>query len=560
MPIPSNINQDSIGGENMNLPLTKSSAESLLDKYEQKLSNYTSGLDKAKSQLLQDLESLKKNCERICSQMYFELGYKGDLKTQEREFNLALKELQRPLSFLNGEELYDFMIRDLTAANPFSMDYQKAYEDLCLEKTSIAYSEILNETDKINWAKEILQFVGLDTKGFGFSISKDGSYVQGFNRGKGGSTPRVYLTPDFSAINGSLRKKLIDTFNDTGAKIKSINGDTVTYVYDEKYFYNLLKLSKTKDPVTNASILDFSDTTVFNDVKNTLRSKITAQASGVSDINAFNEALDEVFSKLSMTDLFTGGNAPKKMTGLLGELQAVYFIKSIIKGRDINVSWNATTLADGAQPHRDLIISTLQSQYGVQVKNSANNLKKEINFQSFKTETAKKIQDGTLFMDMPENFKNYAFSINKDVFEAATTISAMKNFNIMYRWEDKHAVAGNNDEFADVRKRIESAAALAEKALQAFSAAMMFMQTSADIKDNQDANSLYIIGGVMAISSASILSDVIEDIEKDVRRFNINTKVSQKSKDAGTIVEFLNNNKGRHLDYFSVSIQSSYNF
>ena len=549
----------------MNLPLTKSSADSLLNKYKEKVSNYTSNLNKAKSQLIQNLERLQKNCEKICSRMYSELGYTGDLKTQEKSFNLMLRQLQKPLSFLNGEELYDFMIKDLAAARPYSLDYQRAYEEYCLNKTSIAYSEVLTESDKINWAKEILQIIGFDTKGYGFSIGKDGSYVQGFNRAKGGSTPRVYLTPDFSAINGSLREKLRRVFEGnraTGVKIDSVNGDTVSFSYDEKYFYNLLKLSQTKDPVTKASILDLQNTEVFNQVKQSLRKRIVANISGDVDVTAFTWALNEVFSKISMTDLFTGGNAPKKITGLLGEIQAIYFIKSIIKNnKGINVGWNATALtADKVQPHRDLIISTLKNQYGVQVKNSGNDLKREINFQSFKIETAKRIQDGSLFMSMPENFNKYAFPIDKELFEAATTLSAMKNFNIMYRWEDNHAVAGDNDVFAKTRRGIEEAAVMAEKAMQAFSAAMMFMQTSSDIKDNQDANSLYIIGGMMAISSASILSDIIKDIEKDIRRFNINTKVTKGTKTDGTIVDFLNSNKGEHLDYFNILIQSSYNF
>ena len=464
------------------------------------------------------------------------------------------------------------MIRDLIIAAPYSLQLQEAYENLCKKITGEVIFEELDDKQILEWAKKMYELLGINTKGFALTISKNKTYVQGFNRRAGGSTARIYLTPDFTKTKGKFREAIIAKLGgkNSGVNPVSIGESNVVFSYKEDYFFNLLKLSQTKDPKTGASIIDLKDANVFEDVKASLKKRILdrAQQSNV-DMEAFNSALNEVFSKMRMTDLFAGHNAPKNMTGLLGEIQGLYFIKSIIKNKEeLNVSWNASVLNEkDVKPHRDLIFSTLENQYGVQIKNSIEQVEKDITFQTFKTGTAKEIINSSLFTEMPNVFKTFSFTGDREVLEAALNILAMREFNIMYQIINKKASAMYNENFVDTRNKIEEVAQMAEKAMLGFSAAMMFMQTSSNINLNQDSNSLYIIGGTLGISSASILSDIITQIEQEIKKFNINTKTShtyknngKRTQNVGTIVDFFNAKKGRHLDSFSISFQSSYNF
>ena len=544
----------------MYLPLTQSSANEILEENLNKVYNNTKILENGKSKVLMGLEELRDKCTTICESMYKEMGYNGNLKQQEQEFNKRLAQAQAPVSFLNGSELYSFMIKELATAAPYSKDYQQAYEKFCKQVTEKSIQEILSEENPASLVKKIYEALDIDLSGMFLTISKDGTHIQGFNPKKGGSTVRFYLDKDFVNQKGQIRKRIIDKIKDSGVNFLNNEGDEYQFSYDEKYFYNLLKLSQTKDKITGASLLDFTDSElndIFNGVKLTLQNKILNSVSVEKE--KMSAAISKVFNTLEPKDLFAGKNAMNKITGLIGEIQAIYLLSILVP--NASIKWTAANTEKGLQPHQDLILEIVGS-YGVQVKNSVADVKKEISFQSFELKKIEEFLNGKVKFALPDVLTSS--NIDKDLFLAASTILAMKNFNIEYQWissnkKGSKAIPGNNETFKDTREKIVSAAIEAEKAMQMFSAAMMFMQTSNNLEIKQDANSLYLIGGKLAISSATILSNIIDELESEIKSFKVTPRFySKESKSNYTIVNYFNNNS--HKSDVKIALESSYIF
>lgn len=559
----------------MYLPLTKTAADELLESSLEKIYSNTNALEREKSRLLITLEELEEKCRIVCNAMYAEMGYTGgDLEANEKEFNERLKKAQEPVSFLNGEELNQLMIKELAAAKPYSKDYQKAYEELAKTATSKILVENLSKDEAIlKYAKEFFKALGIsEDKMKTLKISSDGTSVRGF--GRKGTTPKLVLSNEFTQQRGVMRAALINYFKNKGIKPTQVDDNAVSFEYDDTYFYNLLKLSKTADKETKASLLDFNELEregIFEGVKKTLKNKIMANMKDGSNKKEMNFAIEKVFERLKPKDLFAGSNAANKLTGLVGEIQAIYLLRIIIPNSK-RITWSATSEKKGLQPHRDLILNLLQGHnYGIQVKNSVLSAElqaeKAITFQGFELKQIENIINGRLSFELPKVFIESSF--DKDLYIAAATILAMDSFNVEYQWKKSGekgvrgmAVKEDNAIFRPTREKIEKNVKEAKKAMQMFSAAMMFMQLSNETKLKDDSNALFLIGGKLAISSAAILSNIIKELESEIKSFQITSTLysSDKKGENYTIVDYLNAAKGNHKSGKKIILQSSYNF
>lgn len=559
----------------MYLPLTKSAADELLEDSLEKIYSNTNTLEREKSKLLITLEELEDKCKTVCNAMYAEMGYTGgDLETNEKEFNERLKKAQEPVSFLNGEELNQLMIKELAAAKPYSKDYQKAYEELAKTTTSKTLVENLSKDKAIlKYVREFFKALGIsEDRMKTLKISSDGTSVRGF--GGKGTTPKLILSNEFTQQKGAMRAALINYFKNKGIKPTQFDDNAVSFEYDDIYFYNLLKLSKTEDKETKASLLDFNELEregIFEGVKKTLKNKIMANMKDGSNKKEMNFAIEKVFEGLKPKDLFAGSNATNKLTGLVGEIQAIYLLRIIIPNSK-RITWSATSEKKGLQPHRDLILNLLQGHnYGIQVKNSVLSAElqaeKAITFQGFELKQIENIINGRLSFELPKVFTESSF--DKDLYIAAETILAMNSFNVEYQWKGSGekgvrgmAVEEANAIFEPTRKKIVESAKEANKAIQMFSAAMMFMQLSNETKLKDDSNALFLIGGRLAISSATILSNIIKELEEDTKKFQITPTLysSDKKGENYTIVDYLNAKGGNHKSGKKIILQSSYNF
>lgn len=559
----------------MKLPIRLSSAQEMLSEKLGKIQSIYGQEDSAKQELLTVLEEQKKATEKVCINMLHSLGYSGTLQEMEQELNRNIKELQSKTFYLNGEELNRFMIESLSKAIPYDPEFQARYMDYMKQNIEPILGEglTINEKGIKEISKQLGAALGFDDK-FTITLGYDKhgtAYLQGFNRKTGGSTARFKITPNFIEQTPKMRDQLIKNFGKITEKTDGENYilEKTFNASDEALVYSLLRLPTHPDKkkLGLESLKEYE--TIVEKVKIFLKDKVKNQNSDP----VFIKCVDEVIDGAANVDLFAGQNAPKKLTGLLGEIQGLYYIRSIIKNKNINdasVKWMATEAVSGKQPHTDLLLKTALGDFGIQVKNTTMSAaKQEINFQSFKSEILKLTDTGATF-EMPNVFSNY-IDLGKDseMFEAISTLIMMESFNVPYIWKDKRAHNAEIEQvpvFEPTRREIENAARLAEKAFNMYAASLMYMQLSSEVNlDAGGSNSLYLIGGSLAITSASILIDIINNLEKEIQSFRLSVNIHQrenassKFKGDQTIVDFLNSTES-HIGNMYISLSSSYTF
>ena len=557
----------------MKLPVRLSAAQTLLEEKVSKIESVYGKGDEQKERLLNTLRAQKESAEKICINMLHSLGYGGTLQQMERDLNKNIKELQHQTYYLNGEKLEAFMIGELSKTIPYDPQFQARYMEYLQDKIIPLLEEEgfqLTKEGLQKYSEKWLEALGFDEK-FKLTITNDGS-IQGFNR-KGGSTPKFKITENYVEQTSNMRTKLSKLFPKTSGKIEG-NTYLVSKEFgkeDEKLVYSLLRLRShgEKDKLGLDNLQNYE--TIFQRVKFFLVDKIKKE----NNNPIFHSCVDEVFSNVEMADLFAGENAPKKLTGLLGEIQALFFIRSIIKekGSGAQVKWAATNKKDfssGKQPHADLLLKSALGEFGIQVKNTTlSAAQQEISFQSFKSKLLDLTEGEGLNFQMTDILSEYVDASQDDgIFEAISTILMMYNFNIPYIWKDNkasEATIGEVKKFESTRLNIENYAKLARKVLNIYAASLMYMQLTQDIKKESGArNSLYIIGGALGITSASILIDIINKLEDEIQAFSLSVETYQKNEKNRfekniTIVDFLNHS-GTHDEQMYIKISSSYNF
>lgn len=559
----------------MKLPIRLSSAQEMLNDKLGKIQSIYGQEGKAKQELITTLEEQKKAAEQISIKMLQSLGYSGTLQEMENELNENIKGLQNKTSFLNGEELSDFMIGSLSKAIPYDPEFQARYMDYMSQKIKPILGEglTINKEGIKEISKQLGAALGFDDK-FTLTLGYDKggtAYLQGFNPKTGGSTVRFKLTPNFIEQTPNMRKHLVENFGKIAEKTNGENYilEKTFNTTDEALVYSLLRLPTHPDKkkLGLESLKGYE--TIVKKVKDFLKEKIKNQNSD----KTFIECVDEVIDRAANVDLFAGENAPKKLTGLLGEIQGLYYIRSIIKNKKIDkasVDWMATEAVSGKQPHADLLLKTALGDFGIQVKNTTiSAARQEISFQSFKSKMLKLTDAGATF-EMPNVFSNYVdLSKDSEMFEAISTLIMMENFNIPYVWENGKAYKATMAEvptFEPTGIAIIEAAKMAEKAFNMYAASLMYMQLSNEVNlDAGGSNSLYLVGGSLAITSASILIDIINNLEKSIQSFKLSVSVHQREDDKSkfkgdqTIVDFLNSS-GSHVGNMYVTLSSSYTF
>ena len=540
------------------LPVTQVAAESLVTEYLFTISPYLDFDEKNRSLLINDLESLKNQATAIASQMLTNMGYSGSLPDQEKALNKAIAELQKGTSFLNGEELGEFFIWELAKAAPFSFRLQEVYTRFLETEFGIATEEQLAKMDLTTLADTILALAGIDNQ-YNLRVSEDGTSVQGRGGKFGGGTARFTKSLFFRDLTTGMQNTLKKAFDKAGlmqtGEKEAEEGASYDFQIDEKSIYNFLKLKTTPykgQDLANITELIEKDPELLNKTKTVLSTKLLSNYSG-NYKDVFQSSVNYVLNKAEAKDLFAGQNAAKKITGLFGEIQGLYYMRVLFP--NANLDWVATE--GSVQPHADLILELAGERYGIQVKNtSKGEAFHEVNFENFKANvlggSGESLNLGLLKEEGMSLIEGLSFS--QDVFNAAGGLIGMESFNIECDRIGKKYQAMDNPEFSSTRKRIEYAARQAQKAMQAYAAGMMFMQLRPMEKGATNSNALYLIGGSLAITGATILTDIINDLERELSGFKL-TFMNQKGT-PGTIVDFYNT----HEKTSQYILQSSYTF
>lgn len=276
----------------------------------------------------------------------------------------------------------------------------------------------------------------------------------------------------------------------------------------------------------------------------------------------FKKALHSILDNYPAA-FFTGRN-DNAIIGIFGELQGMYYIYSILgenspqlSPEDISWIGGDTTAGSGAKTGADIVARIGQQLgFGIQVKNSME-LTRSTGFSDFVLSNDS-IQD-------PKGFLGQLTKLGIDP-QIATDLEelfTMKSFNIGYRLQGTHAVAGSplpiagTDIYESAYNQLDGLIEQANKLMALAAAAIMRIQY-AEGMDFQETNTLWLIGGTAMVSSIQILNDLINQID-GINTNQLVSSVATKLGDTGyTIVDYINGAGG--ISNLKTVLSTSYNF
>lgn len=545
--------------------LSKSAAQELLSEHGSNISSsqtlYSPG------RILLQLEQQVQDLEKIALQAYNAMGITGgNIETIEQNLSAVITQLQQETRHLNGINLEDCFLYALKNSNELTIDYSQIFEDLRTTFAQQCGDTVTSGSVATLMMREIAQ---------GIQPTLPDKIIIGKN-GQARSNGKVVI--NFAKPYNELSKQAKNMF-DEYIKQKSKASPVANILVKKGPSFQSSITSEQLNMnwiFSNFSVEDLltmpsdSRTRLFQlypSLKDTINRKFIQQI--VSRASVTNPALltrciEDVLRQKPLA-FFIGGNI-KSMTGILGEIQALYFFRRILNnnGSNATVSW----VGGLGNPHADLLLTKGLQQFGIQVKNtSMTGAKMEVSFKTFGAKRGREINAsaGAIY-----KYANTANALNfiddnfpdRDLFDSIQTILAMEGFNIYYDYDPQTGMAKKTDfnpEFATERQSIERYAQVGKQMASLMAASLMYMQQNS--YSAGESNTLYLIGGTTLISAATILKDILKQAKGQLSNFNMRVSamsLSKEEKSARTIVD-LYNKKGR-LTNTTFKLSSSYVF
>lgn len=271
---------------------------------------------------------------------------------------------------------------------------------------------------------------------------------------------------------------------------------------------------------------------------------------GPNEDPVFQDVVREILTKADR-HIFFGRNLINGYTGLLGEIQASYFLRKlgIQSGRKSRVEWQGGSREDGWEPSEDLMLQIGKSIRGVQVKNTAKDIIEPINFSDNLLSNLDFSSLGIPGLD------NNIVSVLEPIYEMyAFNIEVIKNEKGI--WVPS-GVPGENKAFSGTRGRIEELYAKANRAVAMLAAAMMKMSTG---KKASEGNVAYLVGGTSFYPASATLNQILGEINNsNLNKFQISAYFSKKGGGSGTIADVYNAHNSSMIPE-KIKIRSSYQF
>lgn len=333
----------------------------------------------------------------------------------------------------------------------------------------------------------------------------------------------------------------------------TLNEDSVSVMYTRSDWAALTeaqKESEIKDKLKRGEITDHQ----LNLLLEQLSELIISQ--GPAHNQYFRDAVREViFEQNSKTKVFYGRNMLNGITGLLGEIQGLFFVKSLL-GEAGNYKAEISWVGGIGNPHEDLILKSLGKMVGIQVKNSSKDI-----------EEMGQMSDISFMTRAANSFEEVKKRLGAADYQDILSIYEMNAFNIEYVVENGIYSPGDNDEFRPSRENIEFLASEADRIMALFAGALMYMSVGEEFSSLEVGNSVYILGGLTMKLASEILIELfgkLERYEKEIG-FKITSYFDKGANKIGNIADYFNANKGKHGSSVRNSLgqlflQSSYSF
>ena len=541
--------------------LSKSAAQALISQYSSVINSNMKG-DYALDLVIQRLEAKLAQLEAIAMDAYSILGIQGStVQAKEAALKKKIKDLQLETQALNGISLQSAFLEALKATKGFQLDLEEQYEvirqsfiqaaDSALTESEVATEllrEIMPQNESIKITVDLATGIARVASG-----KRKGQYAVNLNKSfsklskEAKNTVNKYLT----SKKGEQRLLEARVANESiGAQSLSME-----YILEQVPLEAMLKMSAEERKRVFEKYPQLKDSINRNFIKQIMNTCPSANK------RILQNSIEEVLSKKPLA-FFIGGNI-EGMTGILGEIQALYYFKSLLGNKGGNVSW----IGGLNNPHADLLLVEGLKQFGIQVKNTSRQAAElEVSFQTFGAKAGRTIGNPNAiweYANTDEALNSLSvIGLSGDLGEAIQTFLAMEGFNIYYSWDSSSGRAkavDMNEKFQKEREQIELYAEKAQQIASLVSVSMMYMQETNF--SGGASNTLYLIGGSTLISAASILSDIINKLKTNLIAFKTKVEghsVSKDRKGAKTIVDVINR-KGRLADT-KFMFQSAYNF
>lgn len=259
--------------------------------------------------------------------------------------------------------------------------------------------------------------------------------------------------------------------------------------------------------------------------------------------------LREIFSEIIAKNpkVFFVGKSVKEITGLLGEVRGIFFLKKLFKNSAIEatVSWYGGTRTgkNNSKPHRDIVIEACNNlQFGVQSKNSINEVSDsyshKINFWSKNADTFIRDLDDNIFFNNPgwkDVFLNYFGSV---FFNVPYIIIKGKGKTTYEQAEKARDDVGRGTDFNSLRQDLLQRVPLVDRLLSLFASSFLYASVQKDLVEFKDLNSIYLIGTSGILTAADIVENILRSFQNNQTSFRVTAHY--KSRASHNIVDMMN--------------------
>ena len=513
-----------------------------------------------------DIEARIKQLEKAEAHFFDIFNVEGKT-TSERAKNLNKRVVDNKivLTKMNGKVIQNEILDACSASyNEAMLQYLRKYvltEDTVEEELSL-YEEF---TD---WTEAFVNLLNKEIKAKTGKAGRLKSNTRGLKEARGGSYNKLLaknltsrareviemaVREHVEQTTGERRIELYDyVLSDKGVTVestdwrKTVRGLTVTQA-KKMEAEGIIDIDEINDSII-ALILDYSGTYG--------RDRIRLSAV----IKTF--LLDNPSGRYA----FFVGNNNKAITGLLGEIQGLYYICSLfgvdsvaeVKGAlGKRLTWLADTYG---KTSKKLSIDILLDAVGIQVKNTTRDVKDDFYYNVDFTKS--KLTLKTLMNEMGVT--------DEKLVELVSSLFQTHLFNVEYQYEEGGYIQAENLDFRDSREKMEELISLTESMLA------LWMETAMHIGINKSArtaiadnvNAIYFVNGVF-FGASEILSKLFKAVEDNTKTTGMSiTPVLPTGGE--TIVRYLNRGErgGRKKSMFGteknmdvdLKISTSFNF
>lgn len=291
---------------------------------------------------------------------------------------------------------------------------------------------------------------------------------------------------------------------------------------------------------SQAKVLIQSEETL-NQINETIIKLILNHAAGANQNRLRNVIQYFVLNNPNGKYAFFVGKNDKAITGLLGEIQGLYYICSLfgystpqeLASSGKNLLWLADTYGNNS---KKMSIDILLENIGIQVKNTSRELTDPYaNVVSF-SQGKFTLQKLAEIMGLEDT----------SIIDAISSLFQTYSFNVEYQFNKEQYVEESNPEFNPTRLEMERLIELTESMFALWMEAAMHIgiNYSADVAQS-NANTIYFVNGLF-YGASDILQQLYEAVDRKSSGFRIIASPSEKKYN---IVNYLNEKKRKQSMY-----------